>query len=111
MEKHNLFKRGANKISAFIVRNINVAVLVCFFVVAFSGTVYASPADTLWSTISGLIGTWVTRLGMVIMFAGAVMFALGWKSDDAEGKSRGIGTIISGAIVTAVAALTPTFFA
>ena len=45
------------------------------------------------------------------MFVGGVMFGLGWKSDDAEQKSRGISTIVAGAIVTAVAAITGTFFA
>lgn len=83
------------------------AFLVCF--IAMSGTVFA--ADALWQTISGLIQTWVTRLGGVVMFVGGIMFGLGWKSDDAEQKSRGISTIIAGAIVIAVAALTGTFFA
>lgn len=83
------------------------AVMLC--VVAMSGTAFA--ADALWNTISGLIQTWVTRLGGVVMFVGGIMFGLGWKSDDAEQKSRGISTLIAGAIVIAVAALTGTFFA
>lgn len=69
-----------------------------------------SSADSLWTTVSDLIGTWVTRLGGVVMFVGLIMFGLGWKSDDAEQKSRGISTIIAGAIVTAAAALVGTFF-
>ena len=83
------------------------AVMLC--VVAMSGTAFA--ADALWNTISGLIQTWVTRLGGVVMFVGGIMFGLGWKSDDAEQKSRGISTLIAGANVIAVAALTGTFFA
>lgn len=81
-----------------------IAIMMC-------GTVFASSADTLWNTIASLIQTWVTRLGGVIMFVGGIMFGLGWRSDDAEQKSRGISTIIAGAIVIAVAALTGTFFA
>lgn len=38
------------------------------------------------------------------------MDTLGWKSDDAEQKSRGISTIIAGAIVIAVAGMTSQFF-
>lgn len=75
------------------------------------GAPAGSGADAMWSTITGLIGTWVTRLGGVVMFVGGIMFGLGWKSDDAEQKSRGISTVISGAIVTALAALIGTFFA
>ncbi|MCD8324822.1 MAG: hypothetical protein LUC32_07755 [Clostridiales bacterium] len=88
---------------------IAVAALMSFMV---AGTVFATTsADTLWATVTDLIKTRVTRLGAVVMFVGGVMFGLGWKSDDAEQKSRGISTIIAGAIVMAVAGLTSTFFA
>ena len=70
----------------------------------------AGGGDALWNTITGLIETWVTRLGGVVMFVGGVMFGLGWKSDDAEQKSRGVSTMIAGAIVIAVAKLASTFF-
>lgn len=93
--------------------NKHIAVIACAFVlsVMFMSVAHAGNADTLWATISDLIKTWVTRLGGVVMFVGGVMFGMGWKSDDAEQKSRGISTIIAGAIVVAVAALTGTFFA
>lgn len=101
----------AQKVGIFL--NKNASVLACMMLVAIilSGTAFASSADALWSTISNLIQTWVTRLGGVIMFVGGVMFGLGWKSDDAEQKSRGISTIIAGAIIVAIAALTSQFFA
>lgn len=90
-------------------RKAAILAAVLLVAVAMSGTVFA--ADALWSTIANLIQTWVTRLGGVVMFVGGIMFGLGWKSDDAEQKSRGISTIIAGAIVIAVAALTGQFFA
>jgi len=67
-------------------------------------------ADELWNTIAGFIGTWVFRLGGVVLFVGGIMFGLGWKSDDAEGKSRGISTMIAGAIVMGLAGMVDTFF-
>lgn len=93
--------------------NRHAALLACVMLVAIImfGTVFASGADALWQTIANLIQTWVTRLGGVVMFVGGVLFGLGWKSDDAEQKSRGISTMIAGAIVVAVAALSGTFFA
>ena len=99
------------RINVYISRNIHCVIISCLAVLVISGTVFAGPADTLWLTISNIVGTWVTRLGAVVMFVGGVMFGLGWKNDDAEQKSRGISTLIAGAIVTAVAALTGTFFA
>lgn len=93
--------------------NKHIAVITCMLLMGIMvmSVASASEADTLWTTMSELIKTWVTRLGGVIMFVGGIMFGLGWKSDDADQKSRGISTIISGAIVIAMAALTSTFFA
>lgn len=101
----------AQSIGVFFNRHAALLACVMLIEVMMCGTVFASGADALWQTIANLIQTWVTRLGGVVMFVGGIMFGLGWKSDDAEQKSRGISTIIAGAIVVAVAALTGTFFA
>lgn len=101
----------AQSIGVFFNRHAALLTCVMLIAVMMCGTVFASGADALWQTIAKLIQTWVTRLGGVVMFVGGIMFGLGWKSDDAEQKSRGISTIIAGAIVVAVAALTGTFFA
>lgn len=101
----NFLNRNAKKISVML------AVCVLVFGTVVFGDEDANSAETLWQTLSGLIQTWVTRLGAVVIFVGGIMFALGWKSDDAEQKSRGISTIIAGAIVMAIAAMTGTFFA
>jgi len=95
----------------FLDTHMALIVSVLLFGLMIMSIASASSADTLWTTIADLIKTWVTRLGGVVMFVGGVMFGLGWKSDDAEQKSRGISTLIAGAIVVAIAALTSTFFA
>jgi predicted membrane channel-forming protein YqfA (hemolysin III family) len=101
--------KGLSKERVF---NVLLAVAtVVFFVALFSVKVYATDAaDTMWNTLSDLIGTWVLRLGGVVMFVGGVMFGLGWKNDDAEQKSRGVQTMIAGAIVMALAGMVGTFF-
>lgn len=99
------FGRFANKNAG----RIAAVMLICM---AMSATVFASGgADALWGLISNLIQTWVTRLGGVVMLVGGVLFGLGWKDNDASQKTTGINTIVAGAIVVAVAALTGTFFA
>lgn len=88
--------------------------IICIMLVTImiSGTVFAADnSDALWNTVAGLIEKWVTRLGGVIVFVGGIMFGLGWRSDDAEQKSRGVSTMAAGGIVIAVAALTSQFFA
>ena len=81
-----------------------------FIYLVFSGMVFADTED-LWSTITGLIGKWVLRLGGVVIFVGGILFGLGWKNDDAEGKNRGISTMVSGGIVSALAVMVDKFFA
>lgn len=103
---------GVRLLSSFVEKRIGVITCALLLGVMVMGVAQAgNTGDALWNTISTLIGTWVTRLGAVVMFVGGIMFGLGWKSDDAEQKSRGISTIISGAIVTALAAMVGTFFA
>lgn len=105
-------KNKLTKLGLFLNKNASkIMVTAMITTMMFSTIVFGATADSLWTTISGLIQTWVTRLGAVVVFVGGIMFALGWKSDDAEQKSRGISTIIAGAIVMAIAALTGTFFA
>ena len=82
-----------------------------FFVcLIFSGIVFAD-AEDLWNAVAGLIGKWVLRLGGVVIFIGGILFGLGWKNDDAEGKNRGISTMVSGGIVAALAVMVDQFFA
>lgn len=105
-------KKKISKIGTVLNKNSKKLLLMAMVATMMFGTIaFGASADALWSTIAGLIQTWVTRLGAVVVFVGGIMFALGWKSDDAEQKSRGISTIIAGAIVMAIAALTGTFFA
>lgn len=107
----NTIQKSKATVGNFINRHFNKLAVMAMLVMCMSITVFGASADALWQTIAGLIQTWVTRLGAVVVFVGGIMFALGWKSDDAEQKSRGISTIIAGAIVMAIAALTGTFFA
>jgi len=104
------------KIGRFMSRHVGVLTLVLIFVLIMSSKVYATapptdPAEVLWETIRDLIGKWVLRLGGVVLFIGLIMFGLGWKNEDAEGRSRGVQTIIAGAIVMAAGGMVALFFA
>lgn len=72
---------------------------------AFAGEVNSSTngvAEDKWNTVIGFIVPWITRLGGVVILLGAIEFGLAFKNDDAEGKTKGMRTIIAGCIVTAV---------
>ena len=56
-----------------------------------------------FNTVIEFIVDWVARIGLVVGFIGAVQFALGFKDDSADGKTRGLMCLASGFIVFAVA--------
>ena len=56
-----------------------------------------------FNTVIEFIVDWVARIGLVVGFIGAVQFALGFKDDSADGKTRGLMCLASGFIVYAVA--------
>lgn len=56
-----------------------------------------------FNTVVEFIVDWVARIGLVIGFIGAVQFAMGFKDDSADGKTRGLMCLASGFIVYAVA--------
>lgn len=85
------------------------SVIWCFLLMTamFSMTVYA---DT--GTIDKFIDfvcEWLIKIGAVVMMIGGVMFALGWQREDADGKTRGLQTLMAGAMVAAIGA-SPSIF-
>lgn len=119
-KKENMATCGVmKKVTAFFRRNKRSLCAICFcllLVGMMAGNVVHAEgeavggAEELWNTLEEILTTWVARLGGVVIFIGAIMFALGWKDDDAAAKSRGVQTIISGAIVMAVAGMASLFF-
>lgn len=97
---------------SFLRKNQIAIMLFAVAIVFFPRMIMAdtTDAETMWTNVTDLIAKWVLRLGGVIFFVGGVMFGLGWKSDDAEQKSRGISTMIAGAIVMALAGSATLFF-
>lgn len=68
-----------------------------------------SAADAKWSSVIDFILPWIDRLGGVVILIGAVEFGLAFKNDDAEGKTKGMRTVIAGCIVLAVGLGSSTF--
>lgn len=71
----------------------------------------STDANGKWNAVIGFIIPWIQRMGGVVILIGAVEFGLAFKSDDAEGKTRGMRTIIAGCIVMAVGASSNIFLA
>lgn len=82
------------------------ALLIC---AALSPMNVAYGADAKWNAMINFVLPWIQRLGGVVLLIGAVEFGLAFKSDDAEGKTKGMRTAIAGCIVIAVGLSATTF--
>lgn len=97
------------KVHNYIKKNwVNVLSCVVLLSIMCVGSAFAK-AESMWSTLTTTLTTWIERLGGMIIFVGGVQFGLGWKREDADGKSQGISTIIAGAIIVALCAVIGTF--
>lgn len=47
---------------------------------------------------------WIIKIGATVALIGGVMFALAWQREDAEGKSRGLMTMMAGFMLAALGA-------
>lgn len=59
-------------------------------------------ADTAYQTVIEFFVKWIRRAGAIVAFIGAIMFGLAIKEKDAEGKERGLFTMIAGFVVVAI---------
>lgn len=59
----------------------------------------ADAGDDVWNSVINTFVKWIKRLGFLVAFIGAVMFALGIKDSDADSKQRGVMTMVAGFLV------------
>ena len=109
-------KNTLNKIWKYIVaKKIQISMLMYAVLapisVASATTGTATTADAKWNSVINFILPWIQRLGGVVILIGAVEFGLAFKSDDAEGKTKGLRTVIAGCIVFAVGLSSSIFLA
>lgn len=65
----------------------------------------ATSADSFIDTVVELLKKWIPRLGGMIVVVGGIQFGIGFKDDNADGKTRGMQCMVGGAIVAAIGAL------
>lgn len=66
-------------------------------------------ADSAFSTIVSFFAKWMGRVGGLVAFVGAIMFALAIKNNDAEQKQAGLLTLVGGFAAIAITAATSWF--
>ena len=85
------------------------ALVVPMAVSACTITASAEGADAqgMIDAIMGVLGPGVIALGSLVAVVGGIQTGVGFKDDNADGKTRGFQTLIGGAIIAAVGALVP----
>ena len=73
-------------------------------------TAYADDvnAQSMIDEIMGVLGPGVIALGSLVAIVGGIQTGVGFKDDNADGKTRGFQTLIGGAIIAAVGGVIPT---
>ena len=61
-------------------------------------------AEATIQKIIEILSTWIPRLGGLLVVVGGIQLGIGFKDDDATGKTRGMQCMIGGAIVAAIGA-------
>lgn len=64
-------------------------------------------AQGMVDAIMKVLGPGVIALGSLVAVVGGIQTGVGFKDDNADGKTRGFQTLIGGAIIAAVGALIP----
>ena len=108
----NLTSEQCERKRSRAIRRLSVGFMVVMMLSSLFGiTAFADDANAAaggegvetFNTVIEFIVDWVARIGLVVGFIGAVQFALGFKDDSADGKTRGLMCLASGFIVFAVA--------
>lgn len=66
------------------------------------GGTAADDPDAMFDQVIIFFASWIGRIGLVVAFVGGVMFGLAIKNEDAEAKTRGLMTMVSGFVVFAI---------
>lgn len=96
-----------NKLISVVKENykkvVSIGNIVFMSFILSTSQVYALDSNTSSiDTFIQFVCDWLVKIGGVVMLVGAVMFALSWQRDDAEGKSRALMTVMAGGMVVGV---------
>lgn len=99
-------RKAFSRIKTSVIAAISTMMFSMMFAMASFATTPSGNVETqtkdAWNTVMDLITEWIPRIGVVVIFIGAVEFAFAFKSEDAEGKTKALRTIAAGAIVGGV---------
>lgn len=97
----NVVGKLMTKKAGKVLVTLPLALSVCTITACASGG--AGSADSMLQEIEKILKEWIPKLGAMLVGVGGIQLAIGFKDDDTTGKTRGMQTIVGGAIVIAIA--------
>ena len=101
-----LIKEKIKKVKEIIKEKFGKAIVIVNSVaIAFlynKQVIYGSNGTERVGTFITFVCEWLLIIGGVVAMVGAVMFALGWQREDAEGKTKGLLTLMAGFMVIGI---------
>lgn len=92
-------------------RILTVLAVICLMGVQVFATGIGTAGEAQFMEIMKTMARWMQYVGLAIGFFGAVQLGFGFRSDDAEAKSKGMRSMIAGFIVFGISASITYFFA
>lgn len=96
--------KATNALGKLMTKRVGKVLITLPFVLSMcTMTVYADEADAMLGQIETILKDWIPKLGTLLVAVGGIQLAIGFKDEDTTGKTRGMQTIVGGAIVIAIA--------
>lgn len=98
--------KARNGLGRLMTKRVGKVLVILPFVLSMcTMTVFASEADEMLQQIEKILKDWIPKLGAMLVAVGGIQLAIGFKDEDTTGKTRGMQTIVGGAIVIAIAGI------
>ena len=108
MKKENKCKNTGKKMNKKLMRKVKVIVtttMLAMFALTTTAFAATTDANTAWNSVMTFCWDWLPKIGGALCAIGLIEFAFAFKSEDAEGKTRGLRTAVAGAMVIGAVAI------
>lgn len=95
-------KEKKNKLTAKLMVSMLTVLSLAVPAFATSAPSGGGAGEAQFQAVIDFFATWIGRIGLILGFVGAIMFALAIKNDDSDAKTRGLMTLASGFVVFAI---------
>lgn len=94
-------KQMKNKIRAYAAY-VSICVMMAPVNVYAAGSDASNDGSAQWNTVMDFLITWIPRLGGLMLFGGAIEYAIAYQSENAGQKTNAIRIMVSGGMLIGI---------